>query len=83
MREANWNISGLIAGHYYMWNVRDYCEKPDKSTDDRLEHFLRINLQTMKFNKIRVSAAQIHLLHDVSSVTIGIDIQHILQASYY
>jgi hypothetical protein len=37
----------------------------------------------MKFNKIRVSAAQIHLLHDVSSVTIGIDIQHILQASYY
>ena len=37
----------------------------------------------MKFNKIRVNAAQIHLLHDVSSVTIGIEIQHILQASYY
>jgi hypothetical protein len=37
----------------------------------------------MKFNKICVSAAQIHLLHDVSSVTIGIEIQHILQASYY
>jgi hypothetical protein len=32
----------------------------------------------MKFNKIRVSAAQIHLLHDVSSVTIGIEIQRIL-----
>jgi hypothetical protein len=37
----------------------------------------------MKFNKICVSAAQIHLLHDVSSVTIGIEIQRILQASYY
>jgi hypothetical protein len=39
----------------------------------------------MKFNKIRFSTAQIHLLHDVSSVTIGIGIgiQRILQASYY
>ena len=37
----------------------------------------------MMFNKIRVSAEKIHLLQDVSSVTIGIDIQHILQASYY
>jgi hypothetical protein len=37
----------------------------------------------MKFNKIRVTSTQIHLLHDVSSVTIGIEIQPILQASYY
>jgi hypothetical protein len=37
----------------------------------------------MNFNKIRVNAAQIHLLQDVSSLTISIDIQHIFQASYY
>ena len=44
-----------------------------KALTTQLQHFSIINLDTTKeFNKIRVSATQIHLLYYVSSVTIGI-----------